>query len=130
MEITNRKNRPRNSRLDGSNSKKNPTTNNSQRKMIEVEAKSKKERENRENIEEDEKDEKEGELVDLFPPKNVKIDEDNGYCLTMHNPYALLLVLGIKKVEGRSWISHNFQRGRLWIHSASKEPYRSKKLLY
>jgi hypothetical protein len=41
-------------------------------------------------------------------------------CLTMHQPWASLLVHGIKRVEGRSWPSP--LTGRLWIHAASKVP--------
>ncbi|KAL9451018.1 hypothetical protein AB3S75_012715 [Citrus x aurantiifolia] len=41
-------------------------------------------------------------------------------CLTMHQPWASLLVYGIKRVEGRSWPAP--LRGRLWIHAASKIP--------
>ncbi|KAH9625496.1 hypothetical protein KSS87_018355 [Heliosperma pusillum] len=41
-------------------------------------------------------------------------------CLTMHQPWASLLIHGIKRVEGRSWPSPI--RGRLWIHAASKVP--------
>ncbi|KAE9455454.1 hypothetical protein C3L33_12642, partial [Rhododendron williamsianum] len=41
-------------------------------------------------------------------------------CLTMHQPWASLLVYGIKRIEGRSWPSPI--RGRLWIHAASKVP--------
>ncbi|KAL6909609.1 hypothetical protein ACP4OV_001890 [Aristida adscensionis] len=41
-------------------------------------------------------------------------------CLTMHQPWASLLVQGIKRVEGRSWPSPI--TGRLWIHAASKVP--------
>lgn len=41
-------------------------------------------------------------------------------CLTMHQPWASLLVHGIKRVEGRSWPSPI--RGRLWIHAAGKIP--------
>ncbi|XP_011036286.1 PREDICTED: uncharacterized protein LOC105133856 isoform X2 [Populus euphratica] len=41
-------------------------------------------------------------------------------CLTMHQPWASLLVYGIKRIEGRSWASPI--RGRLWIHAASKVP--------
>jgi len=45
---------------------------------------------------------------------------DDGMCLSMHQPWASLLIRGIKMHEGRSWyISH---RGRLWIHAAAKEP--------
>lgn len=45
---------------------------------------------------------------------------DDGMCLSMHQPWASLLVLGIKRHEGRSWYSPH--RGRLWIHAASKQP--------
>eukprot|EP00033_Pygsuia_biforma_P008044 GCRY01009313.1.p1 GENE.GCRY01009313.1~~GCRY01009313.1.p1 ORF type:complete len:135 (-),score=27.83 GCRY01009313.1:28-432(-) len=38
----------------------------------------------------------------------------------MHQPWASLLVHGIKKIEGRNWfIPH---RGRLWIASTVREP--------
>ena len=38
----------------------------------------------------------------------------------MHQPWASLLVAGIKRVEGRSWPSP--VTGRLWIHAAGKVP--------
>ncbi|KAL2325311.1 hypothetical protein Fmac_024369 [Flemingia macrophylla] len=41
-------------------------------------------------------------------------------CLTMHQPWASLLVYGIKRIEGRSWPAPI--TGRLWIHAASKVP--------
>ncbi|KAJ6434226.1 hypothetical protein OIU84_017847 [Salix udensis] len=41
-------------------------------------------------------------------------------CLTLHQPWASLLVYGIKRIEGRSWTAPI--RGRLWIHAASKVP--------
>lgn len=41
-------------------------------------------------------------------------------CLTMHQPWASLLVYGIKRIEGRSWSAPI--RGRLWIHAAGKVP--------
>ncbi|KAK9059045.1 hypothetical protein SSX86_021664 [Deinandra increscens subsp. villosa] len=41
-------------------------------------------------------------------------------CLTMHQPWASLLVYGIKRIEGRSWPSP--LTGRLWIHAAGKVP--------
>ncbi|XP_034218062.1 uncharacterized protein LOC117629624 isoform X1 [Prunus dulcis] len=41
-------------------------------------------------------------------------------CLTMHQPWASLLVYGIKRIEGRTWAAPI--RGRLWIHAASKVP--------
>ncbi|KAJ8417954.1 hypothetical protein AAFF_G00227970 [Aldrovandia affinis] len=45
---------------------------------------------------------------------------DGGWCLSMHQPWASLLVTGIKRVEGRSWYSAH--RGRLWIAAAAKRP--------
>ncbi|KOC68597.1 Activating signal cointegrator 1 [Habropoda laboriosa] len=45
---------------------------------------------------------------------------DPGLCLSMHQPYASLLVAGIKVHEGRIWYSSH--RGRLWIAAASKTP--------
>ncbi|EPS69256.1 hypothetical protein M569_05514, partial [Genlisea aurea] len=41
-------------------------------------------------------------------------------CLTLHQPWASLLVYGIKRIEGRSWPAP--VRGRLWIHAAGKVP--------
>lgn len=46
--------------------------------------------------------------------------QDMRRCLSMHQPYASLLVHGIKKHEGRTWYSSH--RGRLWIASTAKEP--------
>jgi len=45
---------------------------------------------------------------------------DQGVCLSMHQPWASLLVIGVKLHEGRTWYSNH--RGRLWIHAASKVP--------
>ena len=45
---------------------------------------------------------------------------DDGMCLSMHQPWASLLVMGIKIHEGRTWYTQH--RGRLWIHSGSKVP--------
>lgn len=39
-------------------------------------------------------------------------------CISMHQPWASLLVAGIKMHEGRSW--YTAHRGRLWIASTSK----------
>ncbi|KAH7690378.1 PUA-like protein [Dioscorea alata] len=41
-------------------------------------------------------------------------------CLTMHQPWASLLVHGIKRIEGRSWPAPI--TGRIWIHAAAKVP--------
>ena len=35
-------------------------------------------------------------------------------------PWASLLVNGIKRIEGRSWPTQH--RGRLWIHATSQQP--------
>ncbi|XP_005994154.1 activating signal cointegrator 1 [Latimeria chalumnae] len=45
---------------------------------------------------------------------------DEGWCLSMHQPWASLLIKGIKKVEGRTWYSSH--RGRLWIAAAARRP--------
>ncbi|XP_028678577.2 activating signal cointegrator 1 [Erpetoichthys calabaricus] len=45
---------------------------------------------------------------------------DSGCCLSMHQPWASLLVKGIKRVEGRTWYTPH--RGRLWIAAAAKRP--------
>ncbi|KAF9422321.1 hypothetical protein HW555_001911 [Spodoptera exigua] len=45
---------------------------------------------------------------------------DTGRCLSMHQPWASLLVEGIKLHEGRTWYSSH--RGRLWIASTVKPP--------
>ncbi|RZF48358.1 hypothetical protein LSTR_LSTR007525 [Laodelphax striatellus] len=45
---------------------------------------------------------------------------DEGLCLSMHQPWASLLVSGIKEHEGRTW--YTAHRGRLWIAAASKPP--------
>ncbi|KAK6639825.1 hypothetical protein RUM43_008100 [Polyplax serrata] len=52
--------------------------------------------------------------------KELLLISDNGACLSMHQPWASLLVSGIKKHEGRTWYSSH--RGRLWIAAASKIP--------
>lgn len=58
------------------------------------------------------------------PPVNGVTKEmkqrDEGMCLSMHQPWASLLVSGIKTHEGRTWDS-DF-RGKLWIHAASAKP--------
>ncbi|KAF8777414.1 Activating signal cointegrator 1 like protein [Argiope bruennichi] len=52
--------------------------------------------------------------------KDLQEMSDDGYCLSLHQPYASLLVAGIKGHEGRVW--YTSYRGRLWIHSAGKVP--------
>ncbi|XP_064313010.1 activating signal cointegrator 1 [Phalacrocorax carbo] len=43
---------------------------------------------------------------------------DDGWCLSMHQPWASLLIRGIKRVEGRTWYTSH--RGRLWIAATAK----------
>lgn len=43
---------------------------------------------------------------------------DSGWCLSLHQPHASLLIRGIKRHEGRNWGS-DF-RGPLWIHAGGK----------
>ncbi|XP_065498105.1 activating signal cointegrator 1 isoform X4 [Caloenas nicobarica] len=45
---------------------------------------------------------------------------DDGWCLSVHQPWASLLVRGIKRVEGRTWYTSH--RGRLWIAATAKRP--------
>ncbi|KAF4525539.1 hypothetical protein B566_EDAN015847 [Ephemera danica] len=45
---------------------------------------------------------------------------DRGMCLSMHQPWASLLVAGLKRHEGRSW--YTTHRGTLWIAAAAKQP--------
>lgn len=40
--------------------------------------------------------------------------------LSLHQPWASLLVHGIKRIEGRHWTT-DF-RGRLWIQATNKKP--------
>ena len=61
------------------------------------------------------------------PVKEFKADQafyrdqdDIGMCLSMHQPWASLLVHGFKRFEGREWT--NKYRGPLWIHATTKKP--------
>ncbi|TGZ65403.1 hypothetical protein CRM22_005883 [Opisthorchis felineus] len=45
---------------------------------------------------------------------------DEGYCLSMHQPWASFLVRGLKRDEGRDWYSAH--RGCLWIAATAKKP--------
>eukprot|EP01061_Rhynchopus_euleeides_P004094 TRINITY_DN13416_c0_g1_i1.p1 TRINITY_DN13416_c0_g1~~TRINITY_DN13416_c0_g1_i1.p1 ORF type:complete len:693 (+),score=363.46 TRINITY_DN13416_c0_g1_i1:78-2156(+) len=47
-------------------------------------------------------------------------ESGSAMCMSMHQPWASLLVCGIKKHEGRVW-GTDF-RGRLFIHAASHQP--------
>ena len=41
-------------------------------------------------------------------------------CLSMHQPWASLMVHGFKRFEGREWTTK--YRGPLWIHATSQKP--------
>ncbi|KAA0202439.1 hypothetical protein HAZT_HAZT001402 [Hyalella azteca] len=58
--------------------------------------------------------------MDRLQDSELQEMSDQGKCLSMHQPWASLLIAGIKKHEGRSWYSHH--RGRLWIASTAKTP--------
>lgn len=46
-----------------------------------------------------------------------------GIALSLHQPYASLIVEGFKRAEGRTWLPKLPAEGcALWIHAASKEP--------
>ncbi|KAF2356163.1 ASCH domain, partial [Trinorchestia longiramus] len=58
--------------------------------------------------------------MDRLQDSELQEMSDQGKCLSMHQPWASLLIAGIKKHEGRSWYSAH--RGRLWIASTAKTP--------
>ena len=52
---------------------------------------------------------------------NASSPQATGYtAISLHQPWASLLVHGIKRIEGRAWSSEH--RGQLWIHSTSQRP--------
>ena len=51
---------------------------------------------------------------------NEEDEADQGMCLSMHQPWASMLIYGVKLVEGRNWNTE--YRGRLWIASTQQEP--------
>lgn len=51
--------------------------------------------------------------------KNNDNNKSNIYCMSMHQPWASLLVHGIKRFEGRDW--YTTYRGKLWIASTQKQ---------
>ncbi|GER41581.1 activating signal cointegrator-related family protein [Striga asiatica] len=59
-------------------------------------------------------------LYDMGSRRNLESSNYRNPCLTLHQPWASLLVYGIKRIEGRSWPAPI--RGRLWIHAAGKIP--------
>ncbi|XP_059160008.1 activating signal cointegrator 1-like [Physella acuta] len=58
--------------------------------------------------------------VSRIQDKELQEMSDEGMCLSMHQPWASLLVAGIKMHEGRGW--YTAHRGRLWIASTAKTP--------
>lgn len=58
----------------------------------------------------------------VFEPdmKFYREQDDQGITLSMHQPWASLLVQGFKRFEGRQWT--NKYRGPLWIHATTKKP--------
>lgn len=63
---------------------------------------------------------KNGREVMRIQDKEFQEMSDTGACLSMHQPWASLLVMGIKRVEGRVW--YTAHRGRLWIAATAKQP--------
>ena len=61
-----------------------------------------------------------GGVVSRVQDRELLEMSDDGMCLSMHQPWASLLVMGIKIHEGRTWYTQH--RGRLWIHAGSKVP--------
>ncbi|AIN95817.1 hypothetical protein LPMP_080070 [Leishmania panamensis] len=59
-------------------------------------------------------------LSSRFAVTTIMRNTDDGICLSMHQPWASLLVAGIKRHEGRVW--GTTYRGRLWIHATSSKP--------
>ena len=53
-------------------------------------------------------------------PLFFKDEQDTRKCLSMHQPWASLLIMGFKRVEGREWSTD--YRGPLWIHAAAHRP--------
>ncbi|XP_062998840.1 activating signal cointegrator 1 [Elgaria multicarinata webbii] len=52
--------------------------------------------------------------------REIQEISDDGWCLSMHQPWASLLVKGIKRVEGRTWYTSH--RGRLWVAATAQKP--------
>lgn len=46
--------------------------------------------------------------------------DERSRVLSLHQPWASLLVNGIKRIENRNW--NTAYRGRLWIHATSRRP--------
>ena len=46
--------------------------------------------------------------------------DDTNMCISMHQPWASLMVHGFKRFEGRAWTTK--YRGPLWVHATSQKP--------
>lgn len=57
-------------------------------------------------------------VYDRVQDKEFQEMSDLKKCISMHQPWATLLVAGIKRHEGRSWYTSH--RGRLWIAATAK----------
>lgn len=55
-----------------------------------------------------------------YEKKIFKEMDDKRNCLSMHQPWASLLIEGFKRFEGRNWSTE--VRGPLWIHAAQRVP--------
>ncbi|CAK91611.1 unnamed protein product (macronuclear) [Paramecium tetraurelia] len=56
---------------------------------------------------------------DMFDEQFFKVEDGIG-CLSMHQPWAQLVVEGFKRIEGRMWGTN--YKGPLWIHAGAKQP--------
>lgn len=56
----------------------------------------------------------------FFSPMVFPETQDKRHCMTMHQPWASLLIQGFKRVEGRQWTTEH--RGPLWIHASARRP--------
>ncbi|CAD7700156.1 unnamed protein product [Ostreobium quekettii] len=59
-------------------------------------------------------------IANSCPASSSMPPKDEGKCISMHQPWASLLVHGVKRIEGRSWPTD--LRGRLWVHATAKAP--------
>ncbi|XP_045216561.1 activating signal cointegrator 1-like [Mercenaria mercenaria] len=59
-------------------------------------------------------------VVSRIQDRELQEMSDDGMCMSMHQPWASLLVAGIKLHEGRTW--YTAHRGRLWIAATAKAP--------
>ncbi|XP_060553293.1 activating signal cointegrator 1-like [Ruditapes philippinarum] len=61
-----------------------------------------------------------GHVMSRIQDRELQEMSDEGMCMSMHQPWASLLVVGIKLHEGRTWYTSH--RGRLWIAATAKSP--------